>query len=86
MIGLNSSNINLYFYILNENKLQDYVNIAKENSGSDLLLQELKQRKKMPVFLNAQNKNIPVYEWGEILHDVSGFFEFNNHAYYYCFV
>lgn len=86
MVGLNSSNINFYFYILNENKLQDYVNIAKENSGSDLLLQQLNQRKKIPVFLNAQNKNIPVYEWGEILHDVSGAFEFNNHAYYYCFV
>ena len=74
------------FYLLSENKLQDYIKVAEENHASSPLLDQLLKRKKIPVFLKDSNKNIPVQKWSEILSKVSGEFEFNNGIYYYCFV
>lgn len=44
MMGANASNENFIFYILSENKLKDYIDIAKENLGPKLLLDELLMR------------------------------------------
>lgn len=86
MVGSDSSRKMFCFYILSENKLRDYINIAEENAGPDLLLSQLNQREKIPVVLNNQNKNTPVCEWGKIMNDINGVFEHKSNAYYYCFI
>ena len=86
MSGSDSSNKKFSFYILSENKLRDYINIAEENSGSDTLLRQLNQREKIPVILNEANKNTPVCDWIKITHDINGVFDHKQNKYYYCFV
>lgn len=86
MVGADSSNVCFSFYVLSENKLFDYINIAEENAGSDIMLRQLNQREKIPVVLNDKSKNTPVCDWIKILHDVNGVFEHKKNTYYYCFV
>lgn len=86
MVGADSSNEQFGFYVLGENKLCDYINIAEENAGPAIMLDQLHQRKKIPVFLNEKNKNTPVCDWIKLMHDVNGMFEHKKNTYYYCFV
>ena len=85
MVGADPSNNDFIFYILSESKIRDYVNIAEENGGSESLLGQLNAREKIPVVLNEKNKNTPVCDWIKIMHDVNGFFDHKEQAYYYCF-
>lgn len=86
MVGTDSSNISFTFYVLSETKLYDYINIAKENDGADIMLNQLNRREKIPVVLNEKSNNTPICNWANIMHDVNGVFEHKKNAYYYCFV
>lgn len=85
MIGIDSVLKTHTFYLLSENKLQDYIKVAEENYASSDLLDQFVARRKIPIFINDGNKSLSVKDWGKIVGEVAGEFEFNNNRYYYCF-
>jgi CheY-like chemotaxis protein len=67
-IMLDADKNKYYFTAVSENKFNDFYQIALDNRGEPTLLQELKNRTKMPVLINDDDYKLPIKEWSKHLH------------------
>lgn len=86
LIGMDANNKSYHFHIANDEFIERYIEIARQQGGSPYLLSQLSAKNKIPVFLAEESKSLMVNEWLDMFYVPEGFFEHNTCIYYYSFV